>query len=58
MTPDLVVTTTIEARPEEVFPYLVQPDLLVRWLGSWVEVDPQPGGVFAVDMGETSVGGS
>jgi len=58
MTPDLVVTTTIEASPHEVFPYLVQPDLLVRWLGSWVEVDPQPGGVFAVDMGETSVRGS
>ncbi len=25
VTPDLVVTTTIEASPEEVFPYLVQP---------------------------------
>jgi uncharacterized protein YndB with AHSA1/START domain len=58
MTPDLVVTTTIEASPQEVFPYLVRPDLLVRWLGSWVEVDPQPGGVFAVDMGETPVRGS
>jgi uncharacterized protein YndB with AHSA1/START domain len=58
MTPDLVVTTTIEASPQEVFPYLVQPDLLVRWLGSWVDVDPQPGGVFATDMGETQVRGS
>ena len=57
MTPELVVTTTIEASPEEVFPYLVQPDLLVRWLGTWVDVDPQPGGVFAVDMGQTSVRG-
>ncbi len=59
MTPDhLVVTTTIEASPQEVFPYLVQPDLLVRWIGSWVDVDPQPGGVFAVDMGQTAVRGS
>jgi uncharacterized protein YndB with AHSA1/START domain len=53
-----VVTTTIEASPPEVFPYLVQPDLLVRWLGSWVDVDPQPGGVFAADMGQTQVRGS
>jgi len=58
MTPDLVVTTTIDASPQEVFPYLVQPDLLVRWLGSWVDVDPQPDGQFAVDMGETQVRGS
>ena len=47
MTPDLVVTTTIEASPQEVFPYLVRPDLLVRWLGTWVDVDPRPDGVFA-----------
>jgi uncharacterized protein YndB with AHSA1/START domain len=58
MTPDLVVTTTIEASPQEVFPYLVQPDLLVRWLGSWVDVDPQPGGVFAADLGQIPVRGS
>lgn len=58
MTPILEVTTTIEASPQEVFPYLVQPDLLVRWLGTWVDVDPEPGGAFAVDMGETQVRGS
>ncbi len=58
MTPDLVVTTTIEATPQEVFPYLVQPDLLLRWLGSWVDVDPRPGGVFATDIGQTPVRGS
>ena len=58
MTTELVVRTTIEASPEEVFPYLVQPDLLVRWLGSWADVDPEPGGAFAVDMGDTQVRGS
>ncbi len=58
MTPDLVVTTTIDASPQEVFPYLVQPDLLVRWLGTWADVEPQPGGVFAIDMGQTQVRGS
>jgi uncharacterized protein YndB with AHSA1/START domain len=58
MTPDLVVRTTIEASAQEVFPYLVQSDLLVRWLGTWVDVDPQHGGLCAVDMGETQVRGS
>ena len=58
MTPDLVVTITIEASPQEVFPYLVQPDLLVRWLGSWVDVDPQPGGVFGANVGQTLVRGT
>ena len=58
MTKELVVTTTIEASPEEVFPYLVQPDLLVRWLGTWADVEPQPGGGFAIDMGTTQVRGS
>ena len=53
-----MVTTTIEASPQEVFPYLVQPDLLVRWLGTWVDVEPRPGGVFAIDMGQTQVRGS
>lgn len=58
MNTDLVVTTTIQASPQEVFPYLVQPELLVRWLASWVDVDPRPGGVFAADVGQTSVRGS
>ena len=58
MTPILQVMTTIKASPQEVFPYLVQPDLLVRWLGTWADVDPTPGGALAVDMGETQVRGS
>lgn len=55
MTPHLVVTTTIEASPQEVFAYLVQPDLLVRWLGSWVDVDPQPGGSEQMPAGSSTV---
>jgi uncharacterized protein YndB with AHSA1/START domain len=58
MSDELVVTTTIDATPQEVFPYLVQPEQLLRWLGTWAEVDPRPGGVFAVDMGQTQVRGS
>lgn len=58
MTPDLVVSVTIEATPEEVFPYLIEPELLTRWLATWVEIDPRPGGSFAIDVRETPVRGS
>ncbi len=58
MSDELVVTTTIDATPQEVFPYLVQPEQLLRWLGTWAEVDPRPGGVFAIDMGQTQVRGT
>ena len=58
MTPNLEVSTTIEASAEEVFPYLIRPDLLLRWMGTWVDIDPTPGGTFAVDMGETQVRGT
>ena len=54
----LRATITIDASPAEVFPYLVDPTLLARWLGSWADVDPRPGGRFAVDVGEAAVRGT
>ena len=45
------------ATPEEVFPYLVEPDLLVQWIGTWADLNPEPGGVFALDVGGTAVRG-
>lgn len=47
----------IAAAPEEVFPYFVDPDLLLRWIGEWADLGPEPGGVFALDMGATLVRG-
>ena len=43
---ELVKEIWIDAAPETVFPYLVEPDLLTKWIGeeSWNE--PQPGGLF------------
>jgi uncharacterized protein YndB with AHSA1/START domain len=58
MTPDLVVGVSIEATPEEIFPYLVEPELLTRWLATWAEIDPQPGGSFAIDVRQNPVRGS
>ena len=59
MTADLVqITTTIDASPEEIFPYLIEPERLIRWLGTWANVAPEPGGVFEIDMGETQLRGT
>jgi len=52
--PDTVTATVrIAAPPTAVFPYLVEPALLAEWLGGLAEMAPQPGGVFAVDVGES-----
>lgn len=48
----IVATEHIRASPEVVFPYFTDPALIVTWIGDRAELDPQPGGVFALDMGE------
>jgi uncharacterized protein YndB with AHSA1/START domain len=40
----------VAARPRTVFAYFVDPDKLVRWIGTWVEIQPRPGGSLAIDM--------
>ncbi|WP_179155408.1 SRPBCC family protein [Microbispora sp. GKU 823] len=35
-----------------VFPYFTDPALIVKWIGDRAELDPRPGGVFSLDMGE------
>jgi uncharacterized protein YndB with AHSA1/START domain len=42
----------IDGAPEAVFAYLVDPDKMVRWMGSHAESDPRPGGVYAVDIND------
>ena len=41
----------IDAPPETVFPFLVDPDQMVRWMGTEVALSPEPGGVFSVLCG-------
>jgi uncharacterized protein YndB with AHSA1/START domain len=47
--------TTIErelhvaARPETVFRYFVEPERMVRWMGTTADLEPHPGGTFRVD---------
>jgi uncharacterized protein YndB with AHSA1/START domain len=40
----------IEAPPDVVFDYFVQPELLVRWMGDYARLEATDGGVFAVDI--------
>jgi uncharacterized protein YndB with AHSA1/START domain len=54
----IVATEHIKAPPEVVFPYFTDPALIVTWIGDRAELDPQPGGVFSLDMGEVVARGA
>jgi uncharacterized protein YndB with AHSA1/START domain len=45
----------LSAPPDEVFPYLTEPDRYVRWQGVKAELDPRPGGVYRVWMDANTV---
>ncbi len=55
---ELVVWQRIAAPPEEVFPFLVEPERMLRWMGAEVRLEPTPGGVFWLNMNDsdTAVG--
>lgn len=48
----------IEARPETVFEFFIDPEKMRRWKGSTAELDPRPGGTYRVGgiAGATVVG--
>lgn len=59
MTQDVVTASIrISATPEEVFPYLTDPELLTRWLADWADTTPEPGGRFAINVGDSKVRGT
>ena len=55
--PPLITSVWIKAPPERVFPFFTDPARLVQWLGHAAEVDPVPGGRFAVDINHRLVRG-
>jgi uncharacterized protein YndB with AHSA1/START domain len=55
---NVTATIRIAATPAEVFPYLVEPFLLVQWIGTWADLNPEPGGVFAIDLDDALVRGT
>ena len=51
MAPDPVTATVhIAAPPERVWAYFTQPEAIVRWMGEYALLEPQPGGQFTVDV--------
>jgi uncharacterized protein YndB with AHSA1/START domain len=49
------LSVRLGARPDQVFPYLTEPDRYVRWQGIKAELDPRPGGVFRVWMDANTI---
>jgi uncharacterized protein YndB with AHSA1/START domain len=48
--PEFSTSIDIEAPPELVFAHLVDPRRMVAWMGQHAELEPEPGGRFAVDI--------
>ena len=40
----------IEAPPATIFAFLTDPEKMIRWMGVSHELDPQPGGIYRVDV--------
>lgn len=49
---DLVVErdVRVDAPPESVFRFFVDPDQMIRWMGVDATLDPQPGGIYRVNV--------
>jgi uncharacterized protein YndB with AHSA1/START domain len=45
----------VDARPETIFPFFTDPELMVRWMGSSAQADPRPGGVYRVNINDAYV---
>jgi uncharacterized protein YndB with AHSA1/START domain len=54
----IVATEHIQAPPEVVFPYFTDPALIVAWIGNSAQLDPRPGGVFALEFGDSQAHGA
>jgi uncharacterized protein YndB with AHSA1/START domain len=40
----------VEAPPESVFKFFVDPDQMVRWIGVEASLDPRPGGAYRLNV--------
>jgi uncharacterized protein YndB with AHSA1/START domain len=57
MADPIVASIEIAAPPERVFDHFTDPALMVRWMGEFARLQPDPGGEFAVDIRGTPVRG-
>ena len=56
--PLIVSSVWIDAAPERVFPFSTDAARLTQWLGEAAELEPAPGGRFAVDISRRLIRGS
>ncbi len=54
---DYATAIEIRATPEQVFDYLVTADGLTAWMGQYAEVEPEPGGLFLVNIAGSPIRG-
>ena len=47
----------IDAEPADVFEYLVTPEAMTAWMGQRAVLEPQPDGVFEVDIAGSPIRG-
>lgn len=47
----------IAAPPDQVYPYLTQPEAMLTWMGDYAVLDPTPGGEFTLDVNGVPVRG-
>jgi uncharacterized protein YndB with AHSA1/START domain len=40
----------VDASPETVFDFFIEPDKMIQWMGRDAELDPRSGGIFRVDL--------
>jgi uncharacterized protein YndB with AHSA1/START domain len=48
---ELVREIMIDATPETIWPFLVEPGRHVEWMGTVADIDPRPGGIYRVRVG-------
>ena len=57
MTEPFRMSVEIAAAPDKVFPYFTHPESILRWMGDYAVLDPQPGGEFTLDINGVPVRG-
>ena len=45
---ELMREVVMDATPATIFPYLIDPELHLKWMGTDADLDPRPGGTYQV----------
>ena len=46
----IIASVHIDAPPRQVYEYFTRPDAIVRWMGDYALLEPEPGGRFTLDV--------